>query len=279
MGLTSLVGNAFARGPNLPVNFTHGVASGDPMANRVIIWTRALAKGNTSDFFLLCTISERPDMSSPVTGGLINASASNDWCCKLDAQGLQPGKTCYYQFIYRNSRSQVGITKTLPVGDLANIKLAFFSCSNHPKSFFDVHKEAARRDDLNAVLHLGDYIYEYGQAGYATHGLAAGRNSVGQTATQPRIEQSNPKTKIVSLTHYRQRYVLYLSDADLQELHRKNAWITVWDDHESTNDSWRNGVRRYCKARICAARHCPRSCAGRMGAGQQRFQCNLHRKH
>jgi alkaline phosphatase D len=245
VGVSALVSSAFANGPNLPVNFTHGVASGDPLANRVILWTRAFADGNSADFFVLWTISERADMSSPVAGGLISASALNDWCCKVDAQNLQPGKTYYYQFVYRNSRSQVGITKTLPIGDVANIKLAFFSCSNHPKGFFNVYREAARRDDLNAVLHLGDYIYEYGPTGYATPGLATGRNSVGQVVTQPRIEQLNPKNEIVSLADYRLRYALYRSDADLQELHRKNAWITVWDDHESTNDSWRNGAENH----------------------------------
>ncbi len=247
IGLTSLAGTgtALASGSNLPVNFTHGVASGDPLANRVMLWTRALADANTQDFFLFWSVSEQSNMSNPVAGGLVRASANNDWCCKVDAQGLMPGKTYYYQFVYRDRRSPVGITKTLPVGDVANIKLAFFSCSNHPKGFFNVYREAARRDDLNAVLHLGDYLYEYGPTGYGTPGLTAGRNSAGQTVTQPRINQLSPSNEIVSLADYRQRYALYRSDADLQELHRKNAWITVWDDHESANDSWRNGAENH----------------------------------
>lgn len=245
VGLGSLVGTGFARGTDLIVGFTHGVASGDPLATRVILWTRAFAENNSADFLVFWTISERSDMNNPVTGGMVLASASNDWCCKVDAQGLLPGKTYYFQFVHRERRSAIGVTKTLPVGDVSNIKLAVFSCSNHPKGFFNVYREAARRDDLNAVLHLGDYIYEYGPSGYVTPGLAAGRNSAGQAVSQPRINQLNPSKEIVSLADYRLRYALYRSDADLQELHRKNAWITVWDDHESSNDSWRNGAENH----------------------------------
>jgi alkaline phosphatase D len=245
VGLGSLVGTSYPRSSDLIVSFTHGVASGDPLASRVILWTRAFAENNSADFLVFWTISERQDMNSPVTGGMILASASNDWCCKVDAQGLLPGKTYYYQFVHRDRRSVIGVTKTLPVGDVSNIKLAVFSCSNHPKGFFNVYREAARRDDLNAVLHLGDYIYEYGPSGYATPGLAAGRNSVGQVVSQPRINQLNPSKEIVSLADYRLRYALYRSDADLQELHRKNAWITVWDDHESSNDSWQGGAENH----------------------------------
>lgn len=244
-GLVSVAGSTFAREPRLTVSFTHGVASGDPLADRVILWTRAVAEGNSADFFVYWSVSEQPDMRHPITGGIVLASAQNDWCCKVDAQGLQAGRTYYYQFVHRSRRSVVGIAKTLPVGDVANIKLAFFSCSNHPKGFFNVYREAARRDDLNAVLHLGDYLYEYGPTGYATPGLAAGRNSLGQAVSQPRIDQLSPRNEIVSLADYRQRYALYRSDPDLQELHRKNAWITVWDDHESSNDSWRNGAENH----------------------------------
>lgn len=234
---------ALARALN--VSFTHGVASGDPLADRVILWTRAVAAEGAGDFFLYWSVSEQADMRRPITGGLLRASADNDWCCKVDASGLQPGRLYYYQFVYRDRRSPVGITRTLPVGDVSNIKLAFFSCSNHPKGFFNVYREAARRDDLNAVLHLGDYLYEYGPTGYETLGLRLGRNSLGQTVTQPRIDQLSPRNEIVSLTDYRARFALYRSDPDLQELHRKNAWITVWDDHESTNDSWRNGAENH----------------------------------
>lgn len=232
-------------GTALPVRFTHGVASGDPLSDRVILWTRAFAEGNAAGFFVYWSISERADMRQPVNGGLVFASADSDWCCKVDAGGLLPGKTYYYQFVYRDRHSPIGITRTLPVGEVANIKLAFFSCSNHPKGYFNVYREAARRDDLNAVLHLGDYLYEYGPTGYQTPGLQLGRNGIGQAVSQPRIDQLTPRNEIVSLADYRARYALYRSDPDLQELHRKNAWITVWDDHESTNDSWRGGAENH----------------------------------
>lgn len=237
--------SVLARAPVAGVDFTHGVASGDPLADSVILWTRAFAQGNGADFFVYWSISERQDMGSPVSGGFVRASAENDWCCKVDAQGLLPGKTYYYQFVYRARRSPVGVTRTLPVGDVARVRLAFFSCSNHPKGFFNVYREAARRDDLDAVLHLGDYLYEYGPSGYQTPGLAAGRNSLGQAVSQPRIGELAPRNEIVTLGDYRQRYALYRSDPDLQELHRKNPWITVWDDHESTNDSWRGGAENH----------------------------------
>jgi alkaline phosphatase D len=243
---TATVTPASARA--LDVSFTHGVASGDPLADRVILWTRAVPADSSEDVVIFWSISEQADMRRPVRGGLLIASAMNDWCCKVDATGLQPGRRYYYQFVYRDRRSVIGVTRTLPVGEVANIKLAFFSCSNHPKGFFNVYREAARRDDLDAVLHLGDYLYEYGPTGYQTPGLALGRNSVGQTVTQPRIGQLSPANEIVSLSDYRQRYALYRSDPDLQELHRKNPWITVWDDHESTNDSWRGGAENHQSA-------------------------------
>jgi alkaline phosphatase D len=245
-GITLGVAPTFVDATNrLAVNFTHGVASGDPLADRVILWTRAFAEGNSNSFYVYWSISEDADMRRAINGGLVLASPDNDWCCKIDVQALAPGKTYYYQFAYQSNRSPIGITKTLPVGDVANIKLAFFSCSNHSKGFFNVYREAAKIDDLNAVLHLGDYLYEYGPTGYVTAGLSVGRNALGQVVSQPRIAALSPPKEIVSLEDYRQRYALYRSDAHLQELHRKNPWIVVWDDHESSNDSWRGGAENH----------------------------------
>ncbi len=226
------------------VTFTHNVASGDPLSDRVILWTRATAD-QAGDFYLFYFVSPNADMRSPVAGGSVLVRADNDYCCKVDATGLQPGRTYYFQFFYRDSRSPIGKTKTAPIGQVANARFAFFSCANHPKGYFNVYREAALRTDLDAVIFLGDYIYEYGPTGYVTAGLAAQRNAAGQAVSQPRIGALRPAGEILALADYRTRYALYRSDTHLQELHRLNPWVVVWDDHEITNDTWRNGAENH----------------------------------
>ncbi|MGQ9369539.1 alkaline phosphatase D family protein [Azospirillum sp. ST 5-10] len=221
------------------VRFSHGVASGDPTADSVILWTRVLNDSGV-DLGVEWKVSTTPDMGSVVRSGLAEARASRDFTVKVDATGLAAGQTYYYQFGFRDALSPVGVTRTLPVGATAEARFAVFSCANYERGYFNVYTEVAKRDDLTAVIHLGDYIYEYGPGGYGPTpaemlGLV---RPVRGAAVQPQKE-------CTTLADYRQRYATYRGDPALQEVHRKNPWIVVWDDHEVANDAWHSGAENH----------------------------------
>jgi len=222
---------------DIRVNFDHGVASGDPLADRVIIWTRATSP-QADRFHVLWLVATDPDMNHVVTGGLALSDPEFDHTIKVDVAGLRPDTTYYYQFIYRDQGSPVGRTRTLTDGHLEHARIAFVSCSNFPKGYFNAYAELANRDDVTLVLHLGDYIYEYGPEGYVTIG-----NQLG--VPQPRLDQLVPPHECVTLADYRTRYALYRSDPDLQAVHRAKAFICIWDDHETANNAWRDGAENH----------------------------------
>ena len=208
--------------------FLHGVASGDPLTDRVIIWTRVTAdvEGPIDvDWFL----AEDPALLRRAAGGRTVATAAADYTVKIDVTGLTAGKTYYYQFRNGQDRSPIGRTRTLPVGKVAGVRLAVVSCSNYAEGYFNAYRLIAARTDIDAVLHLGDYIYEYHQGGYGNH--------------PDRILE--PSHEIISIGDYRQRYALYRSDPDLQALHRAHPIISVWDDHEFANDAWTGGAQNH----------------------------------
>lgn len=221
------------------VAFTHGVASGDPTATGVILWTR-LVNDSGVDLSLEWRVSTTPDMASVVRSGTAVARILRDYTVKVDVGGLSPGQTYYYQFLFRDVASVVGRTRTLPVGSTPNVRFAVFSCANYERGYFNVYKEVAKRDDLTACIHLGDYIYEYGSGGYGpTPAERAGLVRPVRSATV------QPQHECLTLDDYRQRYAIHRTDPSLQELHRKNPWITVWDDHEVANDSYRDGAENH----------------------------------
>jgi alkaline phosphatase D len=221
------------------LTFPQGIASGDPLANSVIIWTRAVPDDQRSDFQLVWQVSRQPDMSVHLTGGVVNVAAANDWIVKVDVQGLEPGTTYYYRFYRQDQRSPIGTTRTLPTGDVAKVRLAMFSCANYEKGFFNVYGHAAQRGDIDFVLALGDYIYEYQPGGYVTAAMAAG------AVTEPRVDLVLPRKEIVEAGEYRQRYITYKSDPDLQALHAKAPWIVIWDDHETADNAWKDGAHNH----------------------------------
>lgn len=223
--------------------FTHGIASGDPTASGVILWTRATSTGGF-DIPLDWTVSTTPDMASVVRSGTDYARAARDFTCKVDVGGLAPGQTYYYQFRARGAVSPVGITRTLPTGTVSNVRFAVFSCANYERGYFNVYKEVAKRDDLTAVLFLGDYIYEYGPRQYGPTPAEA----AGLVNPQVRTATLQPQNECLTLEDYRKRYAIYRTDANLQEMHRKNPWIAVWDDHETANDSWFGGAENHTAA-------------------------------
>lgn len=210
--------------------FVHGVASGDPLADRVILWTRLeLVAGSNADVEWI--VAEDPALARVVARGTARCLADRDHTVKVDATGLAPGTSYHYAFVHAQQRSPVGRTRTLPVGATERMRIAFCSCANYPSGHFGVYGAMAQRDDLDLVLHLGDYIYEYAEAEY-DDGAPLGR-------------LLSPATECFTLADYRARHRLYKRDPQLQALHARHPMIAVWDDHELANDTWTGGAQNH----------------------------------
>ncbi len=214
---------------NRPVpRFTHGVASGDPLQNAVILWTRALDATEVE-----WEVATDQDFRNVVASGDTRTNQSRDFTVKVDATGLIPNTHYFYRFFAEGVVSPIGRTKTLPETEVMQAKIVVFSCSNYPAGYFHVYGEVAKRDDIDVVLHLGDYLYEYDRQGYANQdAVALGRIS-------------EPANALITLRDYRTRYAQYRSDPDLQAIHARHPWITVWDDHEIANDAYRDGAENH----------------------------------
>ena len=218
-------------GGGTTVSFLHGVASGDPLHDRVVLWTRVTPRRPTDALAVRWRVARDPRMKRDECGGVVWTDASRDFTVKVDADRLDPNRTYYYQFEVQGARSPVGRTKTLPVSHVRSLRFAVASCSNYPYGFFQVYRRIAERADLDFVLHLGDYIYEYANGRYGD-GASIGRLVA-------------PDHEILSLQDYRERHATYKTDTDLQEAHRQHPFVTVWDDHESANDSWHDGAQNH----------------------------------
>jgi alkaline phosphatase D len=210
--------------------FQHGVASGDPLGDRVIVWTRVTAPADAA-MPVRWVIASDPGLRTIINQGVVTALPERDHTVKVDALGLQPGRTYYYRFDAAGQESPIGRTRTLPERAVSRLRFAVVSCSNLPFGYFNAYARIADRDDLGAVLHLGDYFYEYAPGEYG-NGEEFGRAHL-------------PARETISLSDYRIRHAQYKSDPDLQEAHRQHPWICVWDDHESANNSWRDGAENH----------------------------------
>ncbi len=232
LGALSLRGHA-ARA-EASVHYTHGVASGDPLATSVIIWTRALpGDGTPKNLPLEWQIATDDEFTDIVSSGETSALVARDHIAKVDAGGLEPGKNYFYRFKAEDgTTSPVGRTRTLPREGVASVKFGVVSCSNYPQGYFNVYKALAERD-VDAVLHLGDYIYEYPEGVYSNAAAVAKGRAV------------KPKHELIALEDYRERYGLYRSDPDLQAVHAAHPFICVWDDHEIANNSWKDGAENH----------------------------------
>lgn len=217
------------------VAFEHGVASGDPLPDRMVFWTRVTRKSATTDD--IPVLLEILEDGALVQSHILSAKRSADDTVKFDAEGLTPGTVYTYQFKVMSSDGEVasptGRTKTTKSGGSDEVKISFISCSNYPFGFFNVYKAIGKRDDLDAVIHLGDYLYEYGPDGYG--------GEVGAQIGRPHA----PAKEIVLLEDYRERHAQYKADPDLQAAHAAAPWITTWDDHESANNSYRTGAQNH----------------------------------
>jgi alkaline phosphatase D len=222
VGLGLALTPAFAA---LPASgFGYGVASGEPGPDRVLLWTR-YGPSPAGGARLRWEVAESQDFTRPVAGGTVVASPARDWCVKPLATGLAPGRWYYYRFIAPDGTiSPVGRTRTLPQGKVDAFRMAVFSCSNIGFGWFNAYRHAAADGRFDAVVHLGDYYYEYERGKYP-----AEKESLSQ-----RIAGLGGET----VAHYR-------ADPDLRRLFQLFPWIMVWDDHETANDSWRGGAENH----------------------------------
>ena len=213
--------------------FAHGVASGDPAATSVVLWTRVTPVTRAAIARVAWEVATDEAFAEIVASGEMQTGLSRDWTVKALAERLNPGATYFYRFRLGGDVSPAGRTKTLPEGAVEQARFAVMSCSNYPFGYFNVYDLVARHDDIDAVIHLGDYIYEYSREGYGgDQGRALGREHL-------------PANECVSLADYRQRHAQYKADPSSQAMHAKHPLIAIWDDHETSNDSWSGGAENH----------------------------------
>ncbi|MEQ9462351.1 MAG: alkaline phosphatase D family protein [Haliea sp.] len=215
--------------------FVHGVASGDPASDSVLLWTRATSAAGEAALELAWELAEDAGFARVIRRGQAQATAERDYTVKVEARDLRPGTDYFYRFSARDSQSVAGRTRTLPAAGVRRVRLAVFSCANFPAGYFHAYREGSRVADLDAFVHLGDYLYEYGTGGYAT----------GRAHELGRSLPADNSGELYSLADYRKRYALYRTDPDLQALHAAAPCIAVWDDHEVANDAWRDGAENH----------------------------------
>ncbi len=236
LGALALPGGALAAmQASLGSGFTHNVASGEPGPTSVLLWTRYVA--DAPETKLEVEIWDGSDMARKASGGQVMALRQRDHIAKIVVTGLKPGTIYNYRFVAPDgSTSPVGRTKTLPVGDVKRFRMAVFSCSNLPFGWFNAYAHATNAqalDDFDLVLHLGDYLYEYHRGNYP---------SLADAVAGRLIE---PGHEMVALADYRLRYASYRADPDLQKLHQMFPMVSMWDDHEFTNDAYADGAQNH----------------------------------
>ena len=211
------------------------MASGDPLTDRVILWTHAKIADSTESVGLTWEVASDSAFASVLRSGRVEATEAASFTAKVEVTGLVTGAAYFYRF--RDDAgvvSTVGSTRTLPAAGVASVKFAVFSCALYSEGFFNTY-DAAAKSDAQYTIHLGDYIYEYG----ADPAKFGNRDAVALGRV------TSPTTEIVSLSDYRTRYATYRLDVNLQALHAKMPWITLWDDHEIANNAWVGGAENH----------------------------------
>ena len=238
---TAVAGRTAVAGAQESV-FRHGVASGDPMADRIILWTRvtpspeaAPGSGLGAPVVVTWEISPDPDFAAIVRSGSLVTEAGRDHTVKLDCTGLAPDRWYHYRFRALGQTSAVGRTRTAPAHGAmpatGRWRVGVVSCSNWEAGFFSSYRHLEARGDLDAIIELGDYIYEYQRGEYA------GKNGA--------VRHHEPPHEIVTLADYRIRLATHRTDPDLQSLHAHLPWICTWDDHEIADNSWAHGAENH----------------------------------
>lgn len=229
--LNSLTAQTSVTPPECIAPFYHGVASGDPLSDRVIIWTRVTPDDFASPAVVSYKVATDTSMIDVVSQGSQLTNSSKDFTVKVDVTGLSPDTYYFYEFRYNGFFSQRGRTKTAPVGDVDSLRFAVVSCANLEAGYFNVYRILNERNDFDAVLMLGDYLYEYETGGYSPNANVD--------------REFQPENEIITLDDYRLRYSIYHMDESLRELHQNFPWICVWDDHESANDAYKDGAQNH----------------------------------
>ncbi len=220
---------------SLPFNpvlepFYHGVASGDPLADAVVIWTRITPAADEA-IEVNWEMASDTAFTNIIASGVYTTDATRDYTVKLDVAGLDAATTYYYRFSALDGMSITGRTRTAPADASEHLKFAVVSCNNYQSGYFSAFGRLAERNDIDAVLHLGDFIYEYQTGGF------------GYTEEVGRGHQ--PDHEILDLSDYRIRYSYYRLDADLRRAMQQHPFILIWDDHEVANDAWLNGANNH----------------------------------
>ncbi|GAA0325441.1 alkaline phosphatase D family protein [Streptomyces turgidiscabies] len=220
--------------------FLHGIASGDPLPDGVLLWTRVTptaeaipGSGLGPDTEVSWTVALDKAFTNIVSKGSTTATAAADHTVKADIRGLAPATDYWFRFSSGGTDSPAARTRTAPAADAAVTGLRFgvVSCANWEAGYFSSYRHLAARGDLDGWLHLGDYIYEYGTGGYGTRGTV--------------VRPHSPAHEILTLADYRVRHGRYKTDADLQALHAAAPVIAIWDDHEFANDAWSGGAENH----------------------------------
>ena len=231
IGLTATISGGCS---NNNVFFNHGVASGDPLSDRVILWTRVTPE-KPGPVAVNLEISTNKDFTSVVFSKTLRTNSLSDYTIKYDfsiKNILHSGDTFFYRFNSQGSMSDVGKTKTLAT-EINKIKLGVFSCSNFPAGFFNAYQAAAEKSELDLWLHLGDYLYEYPMGGYGT------------TNAERLGRVPSPSHEMITLSDYRMRHAQYKLDEGSKALHKNAPLVAIWDDHEFANDTWKKGAKNH----------------------------------
>ncbi len=239
--------------------FRHGVASGDPLPGGILLWTRVTTgddalpgSGSGQDVTVRWEMATTPSFRRVIAAGSVTTGAWRDHTVKAEATGLAAATTYFYRFRAGGSTSAVGRTRTAPaVGwPVDRLRMGVVSCANLQAGWFSAYRHLAARDDLDLVLHLGDYLYEYAPGEYQARDVV--------------VRPHDPATEMTTLEHYRRRHAQYKTDPDLQALHAAAPWVVTWDDHESANDAWSGGAENHKEGS-------EGSWAGRRGFSQQAY--------
>jgi alkaline phosphatase D len=210
--------------------FIHGVASGDPTHDSVVLWTRIEADQPVD---VAWELAQDVGFRKVVRQGVFSTNVHRDYTVKVVADQLKQGAAYFYRFTHNGVTSVTGRTRTMPTGSLNRLCIALVSCSNYPFGYFNGYDAIARDEAVEYVLHTGDYIYEYAADGWGgTTGRQIGR-------------EHKPANEIVSLSDYRQRHAQYKRDAGSLAMHAAKPLLALWDDHESANNPWSSGAQNH----------------------------------
>ena len=216
--------------------FRHGVASGDPAADGIVLWTR-ISPEAARPMRVAWWLSTDPGFARVAADGVAETGPDRDWTVKVEVAGLEPGTRYFYRFASDGQLSPMGRTRTLPDGDPDGLRLAVVSCADHARGYFNVYDAIARTEGFDAVLHLGDYIYARGPG-----------EGVSEAADLP-DRRHDPPREAVSLADYRTRHAQYKADAALQAMHAAHPVIAIWDDHEIADAAWARGAGQHDSGR------------------------------